>query len=109
MPVVVVNSDTMGRGDAELGSILMGSFLRQLAAQGGVELVLLYNAGVKLACEGSAHLADMKLLERRGVEIVACGTCLGFYELTEKLAVGRKGTMEETVNTIATAQKVVTI
>ena len=109
MRVVVVNSDTMGRGDAELGSILMGSFLRQLAAQGGADLVLLYNAGVKLACEGSAHLADMKALEDRGVEIVACGTCLGFYELTEKLVVGRKGTMEETVSTLTQAEKFITI
>ena len=30
----------------------------------------------------------MKSMAERGVEILTCGTCLNFYGLTEKLAVG---------------------
>ena len=30
----------------------------------------------------------LKALEAQGVEILPCGTCLNFYGLTEKLAVG---------------------
>ena len=30
----------------------------------------------------------LKALEAQGVEILTCGTCLNFYGLTEKLAVG---------------------
>ena len=41
-----------------------------------------------LPCEGSPMLDDLKALEAEGVEILTCGTCLNFYGLTEKLAVG---------------------
>lgn len=37
---------------------------------------------------GAATLADLKLLESHGVEIMTCGTCLNHYGLTEQLAVG---------------------
>jgi len=32
--------------------------------------------------------SNLKELEAEGVEILTCGTCLNFYGLTEKLAVG---------------------
>ena len=50
--------------------------------------ILLYNGGAHLTCEGSPMLDDLKALEAEGVEILTCGTCLNFYGLTEKLAVG---------------------
>ena len=50
--------------------------------------IALYNGGAALTCEGSAMLEDLKELEAQGVEILTCGTCLNFYGLTEKLAVG---------------------
>ena len=42
----------------------------------------------KLTCEGSDSIEDLKKLEEAGVQILTCGTCLNFYGLTEKLAVG---------------------
>jgi hypothetical protein len=33
-------------------------------------------------------LEDLKTLEAEGVEILTCGTCLNYYQLTEQLAVG---------------------
>ena len=50
--------------------------------------ILFYNGGASLTCEGSPMLEDLKTLEAEGVEILTCGTCLNFYGLTEKLAVG---------------------
>ena len=38
--------------------------------------------------EGSDCLEDIRILEKEGVEILTCGTCLDFYGLKEKLAVG---------------------
>ena len=38
--------------------------------------------------EGAEELEDLKALEAEGVEILTCGTCLNYYGLTEKLAVG---------------------
>ena len=48
----------------------------------------LLNGGAKLTTEGSASLEDLKTLEANGVEILTCGTCLDYYGLKDKLAVG---------------------
>jgi len=69
--------------------------------------VIFYNSGVKLAVEGSEVLEDLKTLADAGVEIVACGTCLEFYQLKEKLAVGKIVNMLDIVERQAKATKVV--
>lgn len=87
--VVVISSSLMGDGDPELGTALMKSYIYALAQQDELPGTLLfYNGGVKLTCEDSASLEDLKSLEAQGVEILSCGTCLNFYGLTEKLQVG---------------------
>lgn len=87
--VIVISSSLMGEGDPELGTALMKSYLYALAQQDELPGTLLfYNGGVKLTCEDSASLEDLKSLEAQGVEILSCGTCLNFYGLTEKLQVG---------------------
>ena len=87
--VVVLSSDKMGEGDEKLGHILMKGFIYALTEQDNLpEAVLLYNNGAKLSVQGSDSLADLKLLESQGVEILTCGTCLNHYGLTEKLGVG---------------------
>ena len=87
--VIAVDSDAMGRGDAELGHILMKGLIYALAHQESVpKTMLFYNGGASLTCEGSESLEDIKELEARGTEILTCGTCLDFYGLREKLAVG---------------------
>jgi intracellular sulfur oxidation DsrE/DsrF family protein len=50
--------------------------------------MLFFNSGAYLTCEGSDSLQDIKELEAQGVEVMTCGTCLDFYDLKEKLAVG---------------------
>ena len=65
--VVVIASDKMGEGAEELGKTLLKAFIFSLTQQDKLpKTILLYNGG--------AHLT--------------CGTCLNFYGLTEKLAVG---------------------
>ena len=65
--VVVIASDKMGEGAEELGKTLLKAFVFSLTQQDKLpKTILLYNGG--------AHLT--------------CGTCLNFYGLTEKLAVG---------------------
>jgi selenium metabolism protein YedF len=87
--VVVFPSDKMGEGDEKLGRALMKGFIYALTEQEQLpETVLLYNNGAKLAVEGSDSLANLKLLESQGVEILTCGTCLNHYGITEKLGVG---------------------
>ena len=87
--VVVIDSLHMGKGDVELGRILMKGFIYTLyEIEELPKTILFYNEGVKLAIEGAESLQDLKSLEERGVEILSCGTCLNFYGITEKLRVG---------------------
>ena len=49
----------------------------------------------------------LKALEAQGVEIMTCGTCLNFYGLTEKLAVGSVTNMYAIVEKLTQAGNVV--
>jgi intracellular sulfur oxidation DsrE/DsrF family protein len=71
--------------------------------------MILLNAGVKLTVEGSPVLEDLAGLERRGVEILACGTCLGHFGIKEKIAVGEVSNMYSIAETLLGAQKVVAL
>lgn len=87
--VVVVAADHMGEGEGELGKNLLKAFLYALSQQESLpETILFYNGGASLTCQSSLSLEDLKSMAERGVEILTCGTCLNFYGLTEKLAVG---------------------
>ncbi len=106
--VVVFSSDKMGEGDEKLGRILMKGFIYALTEQEQLpQTVLFYNNGVKLAVEGSDSLADLKLLEAQGVEILACGTCLNHYQLAEKLGVGAVTNMYAIAEKLTQAAKVI--
>ena len=88
-PVVAIGSAAMGEGSEELGKTLMKGFIYALTQQEVLpSSILFYNGGASLTCEGSPALEDLKELEGRGVEILTCGTCLNFYGIAEKLAVG---------------------
>lgn len=92
--VVVVSSEFMGSGDDALGRTLMKGFFFALTQQDELpSAVLLYNGGVKWACEGSEALDDLRSLVDAGVEVLSCGTCLAHYELTERLGVGEPTNM----------------
>lgn len=73
----------------ELGAVLMKSFFfAETQLDTLPDKILFYNGGAKLTVEGSDCLEDIRILEKEGVEILTCGTCLDFYGLKEKLAVG---------------------
>ena len=106
--VVAVDSETMGRGSDELGKLLMKSFLFAVTQLPQLpKTMLFYNGGAKLTVEGSESLEDLKGLEAQGVEILTCGTCLNFYGLADKVAVGGVTNMYSIVETLAGAGKVI--
>jgi selenium metabolism protein YedF len=93
---VFISSDRIGSGDDELGALLMRGFLRTLAESGDRPArVILMNGGVKLAIEGAQTAPSLASLAEAGVEVLACGTCLDFYKVKEKLIVGRVSNMLE--------------
>jgi selenium metabolism protein YedF len=108
--VLVVSADKMGRGDEELGHILIRSFFHTLGeVEPRSDRIILFNTGVRLACQGSEVLDDLCALEADGIEILACGTCLGYFELKDKLAAGRVSNMYDIAEAILGAGKVVNL
>ncbi len=107
---VWIVTDRLGTGDDELGRVLMKNFLYSLARNAEKpKAVMLMNAAVRLACEGSESLDDLRLLAENGVPLKACGTCLDFLGLTEKLAVGEIGTMPASVEALLGGDDVLTV
>ena len=106
--VVAVTSDAMGHGSDELGKQLMKGFLYAVSQLDKLpKTILFYNGGARLTTEGSLSLEDLKSMEAQGVQILTCGTCLNYYGLTEKLAVGGVTNMYSIVETLAEADKVI--
>lgn len=106
--VIAVDTATMGRGNDELGKVLMKGFLFAVTQLDELpKTILFYNGGATLTTEGSDSLDDLKSLEAQGVTIKTCGTCLNYYGLTEKLKVGEVTNMYDIVETMAKASKVV--
>ena len=106
--VIAVDTATMGRGNDELGKVLMKGFIFAVTQLETLpKTMLFYNGGATLTTEGSDSLEDLKSLEAQGVTIKTCGTCLNYYGLTEKLQVGEVTNMYDIVETLAKAGKVV--
>ncbi|MDO5135026.1 MAG: sulfurtransferase-like selenium metabolism protein YedF [Eubacteriales bacterium] len=106
--VVAVGSALMGSGDPELGKVLMKSFLYAVSQMDKLpKTILFYNGGATIPIQGSDSLDDLRSLEAMGVQIRTCGTCLNFYGLTDKLAVGEVSNMYDIVETLAGASKVI--
>jgi selenium metabolism protein YedF len=106
--VVLIPSDGLGHGDDELGRILLRSFLYTLHEVEPLPSTIVFlNAGVKLTADDSLVLEDLQVLEGRGVEILACGTCLGHFGLKERIAVGQVSNMYSIAETLLGAGKVV--
>jgi len=99
--VFLVQSEGLGRGDEQLGSILMINFLRFLGeSQDKPSSMIFWNTGIHMLCQGSKFLEPLKRLEKQGVEILACTTCLEYFELTDKLAVGKPTNMVKTIQSM---------
>lgn len=107
---ILISSDCMGRGNDELGHLLMRNFLYSLArASEKPESVMFMNGGVRLVCAGSESLGDIEMLVESGVAIKACGTCLDFLGLKDYLVVGEVGAMVGAVDAFLADGEVVTI
>jgi selenium metabolism protein YedF len=109
-PVVLITSDTMGRGANDLGRLLIKGFifsLSQLTVP--PEAVIFLNAGARLTTEGANTVPDLKALEEKGAAVCTCGTCANYYKLTDSLAVGRIVDMGAITNRLAQASLVITI
>ena len=108
--VVFVSSNTIGRGDDELGAVLMRSFvltLLQIDKKPGKMIFM--NSGVKLTVESSPVLEYLQTLEKDGVVMLACGTCLDYFGLKSSIKVGRVSNMFEILQALLKADIVLNL
>ena len=108
--VVAISSNAMGRGDDELGQVLLRTYLHTLGeVTPRPDTVIFFNSGVMLAAEGSPALDDLKALADQGVQILLCGTCVGHFDLRERVAVGEISNMFAISEAMLGAGKVINL
>ncbi len=106
----LIPSDVMGSGDDILGQKLMENFLSTLYEMAdNILKIVLVNGGVKLAVNEGKALDALQALEKSGIEILVCGSCLEFYGLTKLKKVGESTNMLDIVTSIDLADKVVRV
>ena len=108
--MVMVTNVHMGHGDDELGKKLMVSFLKTLKEMGSELWRLVFvNNGVKLTIDDSGVLPVVQELEKDGIKILVCGTCLTHFDLLNKKQVGETTNMLDIVTAMQLADKVINI
>jgi selenium metabolism protein YedF len=108
--VILLGTETLGRGDDELGRKLVLNFLLTLKEMGpDLWRLVLVNGGVKLSVEGSEALTSLQELEKGGVRVMVCGTCLNHFGLLEKKKVGETTNMLDIVTAMQLSDKVISI
>ncbi|OEH84969.1 hypothetical protein BHU72_07195 [Desulfuribacillus stibiiarsenatis] len=107
---VLVSGKALGKGEDELGVKLMSNYL--IALSEGEELpshVFLINSGVLLAQSGEKTVVSLQALAEKGVKILACGTCLDYYQIKDQLAVGEVSNIYTLRDIIAQTDNLVSI
>ena len=99
--IILLTADGIGRGDDDLGRVLMGNFLRfQSERERPATSVILMNSAVKLACAGTSDFEAHEYLRQlagRGARVLSCRTCLEHYGLLEGVEIGEVGGMGQFV------------
>jgi DNA-binding transcriptional ArsR family regulator len=99
--VLILGSESIGRGDETLGFEILVNLLETLSKRDdGPAAIICWNTAVKLMAEGSSLLVHLKRLEEKGINILAGQLCVRELELMNKIAVGRLATMDEILDLI---------
>lgn len=106
---LIVGTDSLGK-DEKLGKVLMIRFFETMAAGNDLpRTVFFLNAGVRLTTTEDSVVPQVKRLVERGVDVFSCGTCLKFYDVEAKLAVGMAGSIDQVVDAVTGGRRVVWI
>jgi len=108
--LLLVTNDGMGHADPELGRRLFVKYL-DLVEENGTRpgAVAFYARGVHLVAEGSPAVERLAALERAGVRLIVCKTCVEAFGLADKVRVGVIGGMGDILAAQIVAKKVITL
>ena len=108
--ILIFTRNGLGDAPAELQQKLAAKFLQlNLDANTLPAKILFYTDGVKLACEGSPVIDELKAMKERGVELILCSTCLDYFGLRDKVQVGIVGGMPDIIEALSAAGKVISL
>ena len=108
--VILITRDGMGQADPELQHRLITTYLHLLDDNNLLPAAIcFYTEGVKLAVTGSPVLESLRSLETKGVRLILCSTCLGYYHLADQVQVGIPGGMTDIIEAQRRALKVLTL
>ena len=108
--VILVTRYGMGEGPGDLQLMLIGKYLQLLGQSEEIPAAMcFYNEGVKMVIVGSPVLEQLVALEKKGVRLVVCSTCLNYFGLADKAKVGIVGGMTDILEAQLRAGKVITL
>ncbi|PIY51156.1 MAG: hypothetical protein COZ06_05655 [Armatimonadetes bacterium CG_4_10_14_3_um_filter_66_18] len=108
--VILVTNNGMGKADEPLQQTLFGKYTELLLQHKKLPAALcFYTEGVRLVCNDSPVLDNLRALEARGVRLIVCSTCLDYFHLADKVQVGIVGGMGDILEAQAKAAKVITL
>jgi selenium metabolism protein YedF len=106
--VVAISSDKMGEGDTDLGTLLMTNFIKAIHDLDILpSKMVFYNRGVFLGKKDSTVFELLKDLEKMGVSLFLCGTCINHYSLKDSIIIGSVSNMFEITQIMSSSGKVV--
>ncbi|MCD6490032.1 MAG: sulfurtransferase-like selenium metabolism protein YedF [Thermodesulfobacterium sp.] len=87
---VIIATDIMGK-EEKLGKILMKAYFETMLVHNLLpDRIFFMNTGVRLTTLEEEFIPLIKELEKKGVEIYSCGTCLKYFQLENQLKVGKR-------------------
>jgi selenium metabolism protein YedF len=106
--IIAFASDKMGDGNEELGHLLMNNFIKAIKDLDVLPgKMVFYNKGVTLGAVDSPVIDQLKEIEKMGVSLLLCATCVKFYSLEEKIKVGTLSNMFEIAQVMSSAGNIV--
>ncbi len=108
--VLLFTRNGMGQGEQAIQNKLAGTYLKLLDEHNMLPgAMCFYTEGVFLAVDGSPVLEILQSLERKGVPLILCSTCLNYYNLMDKVKVGIVGGMGDILEAQHKAAKVISL
>lgn len=109
--VIVFKSQGLGITDEQpLKEKLAKSYLNLLLEMDPLPAAIcFYTDGVRLTCEGSPVLDELKSLEAKGIRLILCQTCLNAFDLADNVEVGVVGGMGDIITAMWQADSVITV
>lgn len=105
---MVFKQNKVGHGADDLGTILIKAFINTLPEiKNKPEWLIFLNTSIYLTTKDSPVLESLQKLEKSGIEILVCGTCLDYFGKKDELAVGIISNMYDIMECMSKADKVI--